>query len=107
MSSSVDAADLRRRLIEGAAHLVRDQGPSALSARRLATAFRLAALETADVRSPSTGVEPGLALAALREHDLQEAMLALEDLLVPHAAPRRGREDSRQAERSLLVACSL
>ena len=58
-------------------------------ARRLATAFRLAALETADVRSPSTGVEPGLALAALREHDLQEAMLALEDLLVHHAAPCR------------------
>ncbi len=58
-------------------------------ARKLATAFRLAALETADVRSPSTGIEPGTALAALREHDLQEAMLALEDLLIHHAAPCR------------------
>lgn len=58
-------------------------------ARSLATAFRLAALETADARSPSTGVEPGVALAALREHDLQEAMLALADLLVHHAAPCR------------------
>jgi hypothetical protein len=58
-------------------------------ARKLATAFRLAALETADVRSPSTGVEPGMALAALREHDLREAMLALKDLLVHHAAPCR------------------
>ena len=33
-----DHADVRRRLVEVAAHLVRDQGPSALSARKLAAA---------------------------------------------------------------------
>ncbi|MDG1049088.1 MAG: hypothetical protein P8M11_01865 [Planctomycetota bacterium] len=57
--------------------------------RKLATALRLAALETADARSPSAGVELGLAFAALREHDLIEALLALEDLLIHHAAACR------------------
>ncbi len=59
-------------------------------ARGLAATFRLAAIETADTRSPSTGIEPGLALAALREHDLVEALLGLQDLMIHHAAPCRG-----------------
>jgi AcrR family transcriptional regulator len=36
--SQVNEPDVRRRLVEVAAHLVRDQGPSALSARKLAAA---------------------------------------------------------------------
>ncbi len=59
-------------------------------ARELATAFRLAAIETADARSPSTGIEPGLAQAALREHDLGEALLGLQDVMIHHAGPCRG-----------------
>ncbi len=58
-------------------------------ARELATTFRLAAIETADARSPSTGIEPGLAQAALREHDLGEALLGLQDVLIHHAGPCR------------------
>jgi AcrR family transcriptional regulator len=36
--NQVNEPDIRRRLVEVAAHLVRDQGPSALSARKLAAA---------------------------------------------------------------------
>jgi AcrR family transcriptional regulator len=38
VSDAADEPDVRRRLVEVAAHLVRDQGPAALSARKLAAA---------------------------------------------------------------------
>lgn len=58
-------------------------------ARRLRTAFQLVALETADSRSGSAAVDPQRAVAALREHDLNEGVRVLEDLLVHAASPCR------------------
>jgi AcrR family transcriptional regulator len=62
-SDQPDQPDVRRRLVEVAAHLVRDQGPSALSARKLAAA---AGTSTMAVYTYFGGM-PGLVRAMVAE----------------------------------------
>ena len=58
-------------------------------ARRLTTALRMAAVEAADSRSDSAGVDAQRAAAALDEQERRAAGRLLEDLLVHLAAPCR------------------